>query len=56
METFAIFDADTGCYNEEYFIHRLRKEKKREKLPRKASPRLPSPAPVFTAVQNWNLP
>jgi diguanylate cyclase (GGDEF)-like protein len=29
MEKLDIFDTDTGCYNEEYFIHRLRQEKRR---------------------------
>ncbi len=29
MEKLDIFDADTGCYSEEYFIHRLRQEKRR---------------------------
>ena len=29
MEKLNIFDTDTGCYNEEYFIHRLRQEKRR---------------------------
>jgi diguanylate cyclase (GGDEF)-like protein len=29
MEKLDIFDTDTGCYNEQYFIHRLRQEKRR---------------------------
>ena len=29
MEKLDIFDTDTGCYNEEYFIHRLKQEKRR---------------------------
>jgi diguanylate cyclase (GGDEF)-like protein len=29
MEKLDIFDADTGCYSEEYFIHRLKQEKRR---------------------------
>ena len=29
MEKLDIFDTDTGCYCEEYFIHRLREEKRR---------------------------
>ena len=29
MEKLDIFDADTGCYREEYFIHRLKQEKRR---------------------------
>jgi diguanylate cyclase (GGDEF)-like protein len=29
MKKLDIFDTDTGCYNEEYFIHRLRQEKRR---------------------------
>ena len=28
LEKLNIFDTDTGCYNEEYFIHRLRQEKR----------------------------
>jgi len=29
MEKLDIFDTDTGCYNEKYFTHRLRQEKRR---------------------------
>lgn len=29
MQTLDIFDAETGCYNENYFIHRLKQEKRR---------------------------